>query len=870
MATLPLRQRGIGTTIEGVLNSAGWYITGKNPLLVTGGQLCSVRYDVDADWDTLPTSFWIQANELFIDWDLTQGDFTFRWDGTNGFNDELTLFKPTGRKRWQIRFDVIQDGGVSKLLFYTRDPDVYDQGIIDDGGNLDDTNWTLVQTIAKAGLFTSSSGNSAPFLMGAVTGGRFNGNALYELYVEVDSDPTDIYHFDGDVLYDYDDAEGSGDWAASDFNGPSSTEGPEEVNYSVINDRVNWVDTGRQILTAGGHTLTGADWGFRQNQLEDDVLILAVGNAASEAAPLITAGAAGWAVEAVFTTSSPASGNNAERLTIYSYVLTSDGDPPDLTFDSTGQDHTSLKVWTLRNVDLVAGPVFNAASARDANGGASTAYSLTELTGAPVQSLILQFVASGIQSTYGTPVNAALSNPPLIDSGIIGAASIEGGVNNSAGHDGSLWLFYGGLPAGGSTGAAGTAVATTGNEYLGITLSIPFVGAPKPTSAEVSWAEFEVPAPSPFTPTPVPRSTKPIYSVVAVARRPKASGAPDFFELGPLVVPTITWVDTLSRETSINLSVANIHRIEQPIKDRLRNLKKTPLEVIVYRGSEIMARGTATARQVQGETLTLTASGLLYYLRYMGITQDFSFASAGQFGIVRDLVDGWQNLSYGDFGIDTSDLGAAGTARDRTYLARENQNVYTAVQALSTAVNGFDMDVDLETRKLKLFQPTKGVDRSADIILDSRNIVNPNVFASVAAGTVATDVQATGVSIDIESTPVVASRSDTVGWQEFGRAFLGATFDNVSSAGTLEDYAAFLLGERSDQLFTPGPELFPIAEVGVTDFDTGDLVAYNFDTGLGYESGKWRVLSKSVRVDAGGNEQMRVKFTADYDPEDFS
>ncbi len=498
----------------------------------------------------------------------------------------------------------------------------------------------------------------------------------------------------------------------------------------------------------------------------------------------------------------------------------------------------------------------------DVSGTGSTATNDTTVTTMPAVTttadgrMIVHCTGAGDSVTFSAFVNAALASiteayQELTTDASDSAQAVAYGILTSAGGSGSF-----------------SATVSEAEEEANVTFAL--IPEPPKSDGQVSWAEFEVPAPAPYpAPVPVPRSEKPKYTVVAAARTPRASGPPEFFELGPLTVPTITWTDHLSRETSINLSVANVHRIEQPIKDRLRNIKKTPLEVIVYRGEEVMARGPVTARQVQGETLTITASGLLYYLRYMGITSDFSFVSTGQLQLVKDLVDGWQNLTYGDYGIDTSALGG-GNARDRTYLARENQNVYGAVQALSTAVNGFDIDVDLLTRQLKLFEPKKGVDRSGEIILDARNIVNPNVFASAAAGSIATDVQATGVSIDDASPPVIALRSDPAGWVEFGRAFLGATFDNVSDVGTLEDYADFVLGERSDQVLTPGPELFPIQEVGVTDFDTGDLVAYNFDAGLGYESGDWRVLSKSVRVDAGGNEQMRVKFTAEFDPEDFS
>jgi hypothetical protein len=348
------------------------------------------------------------------------------------------------------------------------------------------------------------------------------------------------------------------------------------------------------------------------------------------------------------------------------------------------------------------------------------------------------------------------------------------------------------------------------------------------------------------------------YELVAVARTPAASGAPELVEIGPIVAPSITWTDELEGPGAIQFS-CEVDRLSSDVKERFRDLKAHPTEVWLNLDGQRVAAGPVFGYQLQGGTLSATAPGLLAYLGYMWLTEDLVFAGVDQFAIAAALIDHWQDLAYGHFGIDTSGVGTSGVPpRDRSYVAAEQHQVLRRVLELAAVDDGFDVHIDPATRELVLHHPYRGEDLTSSVVVDARNITDDSLVVSVAPGDLASE--AFGLGTGPTAVRIVSTRSDATVRAAFGRAGVAENFDGVSVQGTLDDHTQALLDARTDQLITPAAGLIPVDDVNEMSFGPGDTIAYAFDPGLGLVALERRVLRKQVTVDAKGSTEVSVAF----------
>lgn len=348
-----------------------------------------------------------------------------------------------------------------------------------------------------------------------------------------------------------------------------------------------------------------------------------------------------------------------------------------------------------------------------------------------------------------------------------------------------------------------------------------------------------------------------VYELVAVSRTPQSATSPTLTELGPIVAPTITWLDELAGPGRLSFSCTP-ERLESSIQSRFLDLAANPLEIRLYRDGTVVFAGPVFGYQIQGGSLSVTAPGLLAYAGYMWVTSDLTYTATDQFTIAKGLVDHWQALTYGNFGIDTSAVGTSGVTRDRAYLAVEQHNILQRLLELSKVDSGFDVHVNPSTRALVLSYPTRGSDLSAGTVLDARNIVDAGISASVAPGDLASE--AFGQGTGAEQTALSASKSDTTIRAAYGRTGVAGNFDGVSVQATLDGHTQALLDARTSMLFQPGPGLIPVADVDVGSFSPGDTIRYEYDAGLGLQSTSRRVASVEVSVDGDGTEAIAVGF----------
>lgn len=352
------------------------------------------------------------------------------------------------------------------------------------------------------------------------------------------------------------------------------------------------------------------------------------------------------------------------------------------------------------------------------------------------------------------------------------------------------------------------------------------------------------------------------FEVVLVARVPAPAGPPTLAEVDWLVFDQLTYIDELNRPGSATVGCP-IRSLSDASKQRLARLDQFPSEVWVNYGSTRVWAGEVQTLGLQGQSVQLNCAGLLGYTFRMGVTTDLTFAAVDQFAIARALVDHWQGLSYGNYGIDTSGVTPSGVTRDRTYLRDELHNIGQRLQELGAVQNGFDIHVDPTSRALVLSYPQRGIDLTASVFLDQRNIDSASVALSVAPADLVTDVSATGSYQDATgaNTVTYAELANTSLRATYGRSWSGQNFQNVTVGETVLGHGTAYLDARNRVLFQPGATIKPRVGADVRDFGPGDTISYSYDAGLGVQSGTYRVAKKTVTVDQGGDRKIGVEFT---------
>jgi len=349
------------------------------------------------------------------------------------------------------------------------------------------------------------------------------------------------------------------------------------------------------------------------------------------------------------------------------------------------------------------------------------------------------------------------------------------------------------------------------------------------------------------------------YQLVAVARVPQQSGPPLLIEVDPIEWTGLSYTDELNKAQQLAAG-CQISSLTEPVLQRLRDLENNPTELWVYRNGRKVFAGPLMGGQVQGEALSLNAQGLMSYMKYMDVQQDMTFTQVEQHEMVAALINQWQVLEYGNFGIDTTNLIPSGVLRDGTYLKKELADVYKRVTELGDRLNGFDIAVDPTSRKLDLQYPHRGVDRSTGeqaVVFDARNVTSTNIVFSCAPGDVATDAFATGTGNNTD--PLYGTASNPELRVRFGRAAVVGQFDGVSEQATLDEKLTGLLSTRGNALLIPGPDTRVTTDSDLSSYDVGDTVSYTLHERLS-APGAFRLKKRQVTAAKTGQESVSVQF----------
>lgn len=348
------------------------------------------------------------------------------------------------------------------------------------------------------------------------------------------------------------------------------------------------------------------------------------------------------------------------------------------------------------------------------------------------------------------------------------------------------------------------------------------------------------------------------HQLTLVDRTPQQTAAPTLTPVGPLPAPTITYTDALNSDGTLKCSVVP-RLLDNDVKTALRDAidpstPPDPLELHLHRDGTLVWAGPLVGGQIQGGTISLDGRSLSYYLHHMWVTADLTFTDVDQHTIAASLIDHWQNLDWGDYGIDTTAVTASGVTRRRTYLAAEHPNIHEQVARLGQVIDGYDWWIDPD-RQLHLTDE-RGSDLTSAVVFDLRNVADPGIAFLSGADDIASE--AFGLATSVDSDPLTSVQSDTSVRQTFGRAGVAATFDGVTRQATLDGHTSQFLQDRVGPKFDPGPELIPVADVGPGDFGPGDTVEWSFDAGLGVQTFPARLSKVQVTIGEDGGVSMKV------------
>lgn len=351
-----------------------------------------------------------------------------------------------------------------------------------------------------------------------------------------------------------------------------------------------------------------------------------------------------------------------------------------------------------------------------------------------------------------------------------------------------------------------------------------------------------------------------IYDLVVVARVPQASGPPTFIEVDPIEWKSLTYSNTLKEPQELSASCL-ISSVPESIWQRLRALHELATELWLYRNGERVFAGPLQGWQTSGEDLQLSCKGLMQYLRSMVVHTNQVFTNVDQSTVVKTLVDQWQNLAYGNFGIDTSQITPSGQLRTVTYLRDELHIVGARVEELGKLTTGFDAEIDPATRELLLWSPLKGVDRATGedaIIFDARNITSGDILCSVAGGDLASEAYGNAGSAGTDEALFSMASNDELR-ARYGRTGVTGSWSNEKSQAALDAYVQGLLDARAEVLLVPGPRCRVTPDADLAAYAVGDSISYDLAEQLGINQA-FRIRKQTVTVSSTGQESVDLEF----------
>lgn len=291
--------------------------------------------------------------------------------------------------------------------------------------------------------------------------------------------------------------------------------------------------------------------------------------------------------------------------------------------------------------------------------------------------------------------------------------------------------------------------------------------------------------------------------------------------------------------------------------DEFSTIRSYESDVWVYRGDDFVFRGRILGGQPTDETGESFQFNVAGYRGMLGLAAKVEppvpvFTNHDQGDIAWLLVQGWQLLPGGDWGI-TNGLGAfSGTTRDDTDIL-PGTPVAEVIDRIAQRDDGYEWDISPQL-SLDRWYPQRGTDNG--FVADYGGTVakfsmSPGEFGNVA---VVTGGQGT--------TAVVSAHPSLTGDQR-GRWTVAQGFPSVTLQSTVDAKAAWLASQSVTIESKLALELTPGRWAGPTDLWIGDTAHVRINSGRLAINAPFRVLELQAVCGDDGTETITVGVAGD-------
>lgn len=286
-------------------------------------------------------------------------------------------------------------------------------------------------------------------------------------------------------------------------------------------------------------------------------------------------------------------------------------------------------------------------------------------------------------------------------------------------------------------------------------------------------------------------------------------------------------------------------------------------ELHLYRddgsGERLVWAGHLWTADVAAPWVRFLGMGFYEALRHREISDDFYRHAAEQRGIAWDLIDYTQGQTDGGLGIVRASAAGSAITRTVTYCAEERQVIADAIEDLAAADDGFDFDIGPD-KVWRTWSPLRGTDRTADVVLDTRNTI-VDLSYTVDATQVENDVAGIGAKGDCE--PIHFVRAvDTESRAAYGLMQGAIQRSDIKQDDDLIDSLAaerlsLLKGARKQPVVKCFQGLVNKSPLD-GDFDNGDVIGVRASWGYASFGEAFRLMSYAVSFDRLGHEFIEL------------
>lgn len=211
----------------------------------------------------------------------------------------------------------------------------------------------------------------------------------------------------------------------------------------------------------------------------------------------------------------------------------------------------------------------------------------------------------------------------------------------------------------------------------------------------------------------------------------------------------------------------------------------------LYRGRVGATRDTADADRHTVDVQTADYRALLLR-RILYDSDQLSWVATDQADIALELIGETQSRIHGDLGITEGVGNPTGVTRDRNY--EPGKPIGEAIQELSEVIDGFDWDINPDTKALDIYYPERGTDNG--VVLDYGGLVT-GFTRAVDPSRYANAVRLNGDELLLAESREAAD----LGSRAEGRWDAQHGYTTITDQGTLDDRADWHI--EQDQLLVP-------------------------------------------------------------------